>query len=269
LENKIPFELSTTPIGVPSREEILEFMEKFFGYGDLSSPYWFVGLEESCEAKQEDFERRLHTWEALGRETTVDVAKFHYRFSTSAGENLFGRAAHLQKTWSQLIRIFLNATGDSPIDKSAILEYQKKDLARLGKKETCLLELRPLPSPGKNTFLYSECYPDIDELQSREIYENFVTPLRIKKFRELLIWNKPRVVVFYAFGEKNNWEQIVSPCRFDEKVIGGRRCYIGRGSNGILFIISQHPNTRGVTNEYFDEIGKVIKRELQAHPEND
>lgn len=63
-------------------------MSSFFGYGNLSSPYWFIGKEEGGGASLEENFQRILVWEKLGKSSTVDSIQYHQTLGFSESELL-------------------------------------------------------------------------------------------------------------------------------------------------------------------------------------
>ena len=86
------------------------FCEQFYGYGDLSAPVWFIGMEEGGGATHQEVIHRLSAWHELGRPPTAEVHDFHARIDLGNHFDLNG-PVESQSTWRQLIRTMLVGTG--------------------------------------------------------------------------------------------------------------------------------------------------------------
>jgi hypothetical protein len=58
-----------------------------------------------------------------------------------------------------------------------------------------------------------------------------------------------------------SWWKWIAGVEFEEKLIVGDRIYIGKNKQTV-FAIVRHPVARGVKNEYFHQVGKIIDRDL-------
>lgn len=56
---------------------LTEFMNKFYGYGNFATPYWFIGMEEGGGDSFEEVAQRLTVWKQRGRRELEDVADYH------------------------------------------------------------------------------------------------------------------------------------------------------------------------------------------------
>lgn len=120
-------------------DELLEkIVDTFYGYGNYQGNYWFVGMEEAG-GDFNDINNRINIWSNRGKQEIEDIAEYHIAMETWD--------ARIQPTWKGLIRIILSAKGRENIDREDVRKYQINELGRKY-KETCLLELLPLPSPS-------------------------------------------------------------------------------------------------------------------------
>jgi len=229
-------------------EQLLEaFISGFYGYGNYQAPYWFVGMEEGGGNTYSEVTKRLEVWNGRRRKELEDVAEYHRAMDMSC---LFDDRPKLQSTWKQLIRIALTAKGQT-CNVETIRDYQ---MNKLGTKdgENCLLELLPLPSPNIVTWLYGE-HSALPYLVDRETYQRYIMSSRIAHLQERMRHHQPKAVIFYGLKYLANWEKI-SGVKFQEKSEG----IAFQSNEQTLFIVVKHPVSRGVTNEYFQQTGKLI-----------
>lgn len=117
---------------------------------DTASSKGIIGL--SVWKKAESVLKILITGSILGQTgdsmKREDVAKYHEAIGVT---NLFSKGARLQNTCQQLIRILLAATGQK-FNIDDVRNYQINELGR-SDKNTCLLELLPLPSPSSQDWI--------------------------------------------------------------------------------------------------------------------
>lgn len=225
-----------------------EFIYKFYGFGDIRAKFWFIGMEEGGGSTKEEFENRIGAWVRLGKKTLVDVAKYHEIIGVN---RFFVEPVKLQSTWNKLIRIYLSSQG-LQITTEDVRQYQKNHLGRRD-QNTSLLELLPLASPSVNQWRYSS-WTDHPLLKSRDNYREIILPSRIKNLRWLIEENNPSVVVFYGQSNEEYWEKVVSaPLKFDRNM---DIKYLSRKDT--LYVSIKHPVYKGLTNEYFHQIGRWI-----------
>lgn len=184
---------------------LLEFANTFYGYGDLSAPLWFIGMEEAGGDK-ETVQRRLDTWAARGRRQVEDLADYHEAIGVS---NLTSKkSVRLQSTWAKLIYFQLAAEG-SVSEREMVRKFQSSTWGREASR-TCLLELMPLPKRSAASWEYDE-WTDVPELWSRELYFAHFAAMRAQGLKNLFQEYKPKVVVFYGKGHvfSCHWPWIV------------------------------------------------------------
>lgn len=232
-----------------------DFAETFFGYGDYNAPYWFVGMEEGGGKHFEDVEKRLSVWQQQRRELE-DVAEFHRAIGFA---RLFDEKPILQPTWNKLIRILLSAEGQD-VQTERVREYQRDSLGRVSGEKNCLIELLPLPSPGIQKWMYKD-HSALPQLKSREEYKEYYKDMRVKHIRDRIDQYRPRVVVFYSTTKEymEQWKYIAGvPLSPSET---GKTPYIAR-RDGTVFVVTSYPTTKGLSNEYFHGVGRLIAEEL-------
>ena len=221
-----------------------EFASRFFGYGNLDAPLWFIGKEEGGWETAREMQQRLRAWKNMGQKEVVCSLQFHRK----AGIHKYHSAKKIeeierQKTWCCLIRIILFAKGEL-CTKHAILDYQSK---KLGEKtgESCLLDLR-LPK-----LLEQKLKGDLTKIVEG----------RARWIREQIKLRRPRAVVFYSMHKKfmKYWSEI-SGVSTDDFTVKSPQYRIAR-KNGTSFIMMQHP-AQGVSHELLYEIGRLIKGKL-------
>jgi hypothetical protein len=233
-------------------DELLEKrVDTFYGYGNYQGNYWFIGMEEAGGDFKEN-NNRINIWSSRGKQELEDIAEYH--IAMGAGE-LFQVGAAIQPTWNKLIRIVLSAKGIENIDAEDVRKYQINELGRKN-KETCLLELLPLPSPSLTHWIYSQ-HSRLPFLSNRIDYENYCVEKRINSISYKIKQYQPSSVVFYGILYEYSWRKIADV----EFSLTPEGFFIGRNSQTV-FVIAKHPIAFGVTNEYFHNIGKSIATKL-------
>jgi hypothetical protein len=222
-------------------ELVVAYMQQFFGYGDLSSPLWFVGMEEGVG--KESLEDRLRAWDKLGRTETTDIRESHRLIDEKRWFD--GAFPEIQRTWRRLIIIAQGYYG-LPTSKEAIRKYQKD---RLVTKEA-VLELMPLPHKTLASWDHDHLYPD------KSSYRATIAPLRIAWYKEKLEAMRPKAVVFHGTTPPypEYWFAIAgSP--FQPKDGWSFR----KVGNTVFVICAQ---ARGLSDGYFREIGTFLRTEF-------
>jgi hypothetical protein len=226
-----------------------DFMEKFVGYGNFSAPYWYVGMEEGGDSTDESLTRRLSVWQKRGRSSLEDLREYHL---CTGLEEFFGPSAKLQTTWKQLIRITFSAEA-RPCDPEEMREYQAQKLGRRH-GETALLELYPLPATSLSHWPYGSL-SDLPLLRDRKTYHRDLASMRIQLIQRLVDEHQPRFVVMYGTTYRKLWERIHGG-RLDQ--YRGLGVYRGKRGHTELILV-KHPAAKGVTNEYFESVGRCLR----------
>ena len=167
----------------------------------------------------------------------------------------FKQHSKIQTTWGGLIRILLAVMGHLPTTDQ-IREYQRDCLGRAA-GETCLLELLPLPSPSTSHWLYGD-YSQLPYLVDRPAYAQALRSGRIEHLQQRISQYHPKVVLFYGYVYRKFWQEIA---KVDFLPAAEKDFYIAcSGSN--VFVITKHPATTGLRNDYFHRVGTAIASEL-------
>lgn len=202
--------------------ELLEaYMKKFYGYGNFSAPYWFIGKEEACNGTAEDINNRINKWQERGCKTLEDVRD--YSIALGITNHFTTPKIDPQRTWQGIIKVVQAANGRKLVAegmseeekqkrKADLKIYQQYKLARLENSETCLMELLPLPSPSSGTHNYSSFrgLEKLGYLKSKKVYREEVSVYRKNFIKEAIARYQPPVVVFYGQDSwfKDKWEYI-------------------------------------------------------------
>ncbi len=247
---------------------LIDFMNGYFGHGELAADYWFIGMESGGGRSEREVGERLQRWHELGQGIVVDNLKFHEAVHNEQGEPLnylFEGRVKIQRTWAGLIRILLAAQGQTDLSASAVRAIQSSRWGRDG-ADNCLLELLPLPSPDVKKWYYDQ-WSNLPQLRSREIYRNYLLTERAEKLRQLVKKYNPRCVVFYSTSYLAHWSD-VAEVEFNT-VEPEEICLSKKGkplrarfySNGkSLFVVIYHTTHRGVSTEYFAKVGSIIQQ---------
>jgi hypothetical protein len=227
---------------------INDFIHNFYGYGNLKAKYWFIGMEEGGGNSEEEFNNRIKAWQILGEKALVDVAEYHEIIGIN---RFFKDPVKIQSTWNKLIRIYLSANG-LPHDTNDVRVFQKNLLGR-SEQDTSLMELLPLSSPNSNVWLYPK-WTDFQLLKSRDMYRLKMVPLRLHGLKNLIKENQPSVVVFYGLSNEEYWKKIIPVSLIIEKEKDLKYANV----ENTLFLSIKHPVAKGLTNEYFQQIGEWI-----------
>ncbi|OGU61835.1 MAG: hypothetical protein A2315_13080 [Ignavibacteria bacterium RIFOXYB2_FULL_35_12] len=236
---------------------LINFIEKFYGYGNYKSPIWFVGMEPGAPKERKKIKKFFDVWKDRGELETDNVRESHLEIGIKHYTELFSDNPKYQRTWGSLIKILFYANGKSNFTIDDIKDYQKD---KLGQKNSdhCLIELLPLPSYSTTTWQYSNT--GIKELKDRDTYESYYIPRRIIGLRNRIKTHVPRVVIFYSLKYKMHWERLVDKgfILYDE--IDNRKIWYAELGKTLYLIIAQP--SQGVSNKYLYEVSELVKKHL-------
>lgn len=238
------------------------WLRRRIGYGRLHAPYWFIGMEESCDDAGLEIEARM----AGG--AIEDVFDAHQRLAPLF-DPLFVPPVRLQPTWRPLIATLLTATGHA-YTPAAARAYQANRLGR-SDGETVLAEMLPLPAPGVAHWPYAEVAAHIPQLATRGNYADACMPARVRWIASLVRKARPRFVVAYGwsyrayfrrlFPEQANWAPFV---------VNGRAwaetALVEYGGVVVAAAITPHPVAYGNTNADWIALAQWLAEHMRPPP---
>jgi hypothetical protein len=238
-------------------EKLLKaFADSFYGYGSFAAPYWFIGMEEGGGKQLDEIARRLAAWDERGRYPLEDLRDYHFAVGIT---DHFDGAIKLQRTWAGLIQILSGLLGKR-LTPEEIREYQAHRLGRAS-YDTALIELLALPSPGVGEWPYGR-WSDTPVLKTRTAYAHYYKPRRAADIREMIRRHEPRIACFYGASNREWWNLIAgSGAVFRAHQIGDRSIGVAK-TGGTAYLVADHPNARGVTNEYFWQAGLYVREQF-------
>jgi hypothetical protein len=212
-----------------------EMASRWFGYGPWDAPYWFIGPEPGQARDENDgLGRRIEAWLHFGGGELSDCRAFHERI----GETRWHRERpQLQPCWRRLLVLLMTFLERSS-DKESIRNYQRDEWGRLG-GETCVIELSALAA---NNF---------EVPRDRKLFREE----RIGHIRQRICRHKPEWVVMYGLSEKKHWEQIAGGAFGPENM---------RSLESTIIALTPHPNTRGLTDTHWKNLGERLRCKLRA-----
>lgn len=237
---------------------VAEYMENFFGYGNLTSPYWFIGKEEGGSKTIEGNFKRMETWANSGKTTTVDIINYHRKLGYS--DKILRQ---LQPTWVKIAQV-LQVLERGAVDYESMRDYLFTQFGRMNGNHA-LLELMPLASRSTSYWKYATL-TDIPELANRNVYMQTVAPKRITRLKTLIATHQPKLVLFYSSSPDyiGYWSQIVGDTQWTwiPLIPRHKTGYIQK--NGTLFFITPHPTGFGINRTSFETVGHAIKKLLSS-----
>lgn len=233
-------------------------MSSFFGYGNLSSPYWFIGKEEGGGASLEENFQRILVWEKLGKPSTVDSIQYHQTLGFSESE-----LQKIQPTWTKLIQVLLELEGKNSLDKELRRSYQRHLLGRTD-SDHCVIELMPMASRSTGLWLWKEIFNEYFNLKNRRDYFSKIVPQRRQSIKELIAQHKPKLVMFYStqLDYLPHWREISSVPDFTSEKLSEKFSFYWKKTPDTLYVITPHPTAHGLTVNDFQSIGRFIRQTL-------
>jgi len=236
---------------------LIEFSDKFLGYGNINAPIWFIGMEPSAPNSTELVKKFFDVWVKRGSPDIDDVRDSHLQIDKNHYSELFLGKIKYQKTWGGLIKILFALNGKKDFTTDDVKQYQSDKLGRLN-SDHCLLELLPLPSPNNTAGKLEKLYSNF--INTRKEYEKKYLPSRVLKIKSLIKFKKPKLILFYGFKYLSNFEQI-SGVRFELTRIAKDKKLFYKKADNILYMLIPQPS-QGVTNEYLSKVGEIAKQKI-------
>lgn len=193
-------------------------IENFFGYGNLDSPIWFIGIEDGInpDIGMEFINKRFELTQGIDNHSVIDVIDDMNGVEDHLEWYLCG--SNPQPTFRRIIQILLQYENVNDFSRKKILDFQKGKLGRV-KSNHALLELMPLPNRKSGSWLYKD-YGRIGgyNLKSRSTYLKTVLEYRIGKFQKLIEEKKPKVLVCYSYDDRyiNQWPKLLTHNKLKE-----------------------------------------------------
>jgi hypothetical protein len=231
--------------------ELLEYIQTFLGFGQSRASLWFIGLEQGGGSDLPELRRRLRAWHRLDRAPLIDLEQYH---ALIAEPRWFGEHAKIQPTWGKLVRVTLARQGLVGVNRDQVRHYQAEQLGR-AEGDTVIADLMPLPCPRVGQWPWTSLSHELRELRSRAAYLRAFRGKRVEALRAAVERFRPEVVVF--LGESQDalraWSEIAG--------FGFRATSQGRleaRSTRTRFVVVRHPTAHGVTNAYFEAVGRTL-----------
>lgn len=225
------------------KENELDQLLNFIGYGRIDADIWFVGVEEKATSENEiqsrvNFDQVLDSFEAqemlgVGREEFV--------------RNNFNEAG------AGIAKILLMLGEVIPTEKS-IQEYLDHQLG-LGTGPALIASLFPLPMKQDQTWQYQDSFP---QFVSYDDYINSVKQLRFDLFKELIHFHSPKMVICYG---KAGWP-LFQELFGEYNLADSGEFQLGWDANTVV-ILADDLNSENLADKY-DELIKMIKENSLA-----
>jgi len=230
---------------------LLDYCQKFYGYGSWNSKDWFIGMEEGGKgsASESAIQRRLELWQERGCKDSEIAPEFYEKLGYAT--QWFGSKPKLQSTWRQLIRVLLHSK-KAQVTNDLVRAYQAQKWGRY-ECEAAIFEMFALPVGNSQAWPYPD-FTDAPFLKSRETYTNQLFDFRVNYLREKILCHQPERVIFYGTSYKNRFEKIIQSAFMTTDENGLYKTNFGKTDCFLIF----HPTKKGITNAYFENVGRFI-----------
>lgn len=237
-----------------------EYIQKYFGYGNLSSPYWFIGKEEGGGKDATENIHRIELWRELGSNQTNDMYDFHRKLGFTDHQ-----LSRFQQTWAKLTQLMITVeTGEDFISKDDKRQYLLQSFGRYTTNQA-LLELMPIAarSTSKDRWLGSDVF-QAPEMADRDAYFQLYLPERIKALRNLIHEHRPKMVVFYSsLGNYVKWwSEIAGSTKWIWEQLD-KSLSIAYSGSRTLYVITPHSTRPGIKGKDFYSIGLRVRELLK------
>lgn len=241
--------ISQSPHGDNFEILVQKRIKNFFGYGNLNSDVWFVGMEEGFDSSMELLRERFKT---TSDKVVCDIVE---NMQTSPDHlRWFADSAPTQKTYRPLIFIHLYLkTGKEP----TLEEIRQFQINSFGRKtaDHATLELMPLPSKSikESDWLYGDF--NIEGLSSRKEYLETYKSKQVHKLQELIHQHRPKLVLFYSRTYLPDWQQIAG-VPFVEVI--PKKLHIAKDHDTVYAVVP-HATSFGMSKNDWLTIAEQIK----------
>ncbi len=231
---------------------LLDFNNRFLGYGSLDSDFWLIGPEQGGGENVEEVYRRASVWSEREKRETEDLHDYHAALR-------FDWTQKIQPTWGGLIKVILSFKGKS-IDPGSVMEFQRNELGRAD-GENCVLDVCPFPSRSNSDWGLAGL--GLGSLSTRERYEADCVPDRCILFGEKIAHYKPGLVLFYGSKQRSQWEQISD--RPFSKSPQLDALSLARNKDTLFALMPSPPQGlrflrgTGAVNQFLADVGKVLR----------
>lgn len=242
-----------SPFGDAFSLLVQDRIKTFWGYGNLESDIWLVGMEEGYgESVDETLIKRL---KATANGSVFDIVE-DMSFDP-AHMKWFKIGAATQKTYRKFVFFLLYLQLGRAPRVEEVREYQIKKFGRKS-SDHAILELMPLPckSTKKAVWIY-EAF-GMQGLSSRKEYLKTYMPGRIEALRELIQQHKPQLVIFYSFSYRKYWDLVIQKPLTE---LIPKNLSVAK-DDSIIYAVVPHPTAWGRSNNDWVKIAEAIRSYL-------
>jgi hypothetical protein len=244
-----------------NKELLTKFSNTFLGYGNCKASIWFIGMEPGAPECIELVKKFFDVWVKRGSPAFDDVRESHLQIGEKHYSELFLEKIKYQRTWDGLIKFLFPLDGEKDFTADKVKKYQSE---KLGRKDSnhCVIELLPLPTPNNTRASWERFYSNF--INSRKEYEKEYLPKRILMIKSQIKSNKPKLILFYGFKYRCNFEQICG-VNFELKQFAKGKKLFYKEIDKTLYMLIPHPS-RGVANKYLWKVAEFAKQKISLKP---
>ncbi len=212
----------------------IEMDRRFFGYGNWTAPYWFIGPEQGRgPGESEGHEQRVEAWIASGRPELCDCRDYHEKILAPQWHR---QDARLQPTWKSLILCLLTVMNHQA-DNVHLRNYQRSRWGMSDRPETCVIDLSGLASRSLSGLL-----------NNRAFIEG-----RVEVIRQRIQEHDPKLILMYGLTCRKHWSEIARlELEVDEPV----------KREGHVYAVAPHPVSFGRKRSDWVELGQRCRELL-------
>jgi hypothetical protein len=207
---------------------------RWFGYGQWSAEYWFVGMEPGGS----DEDATYDSWLRLGGGELIDCKAHHLACGCVKWHVGFRRRT--QATWRRLIQVQLAFEG-KPTDLDAVWQLQRGSFGAAN-GNTALVELSALHARS------------LKEKVDRKAH----LQERISRISTQLKHHRPKFALFYGLGNREHYERVTGVAFGEDNI-----CWLG----DTLCVLTPGPTARFPTAcskpEYWIHWGAAMRKLIE------
>jgi hypothetical protein len=257
------------------------YLNNFFGYGNWQSNFWFIGMEEGGGHSENLVINKINSFFLNHKSHLALVDNYDFQITCVGqpwneeaikflGPRPNNKPVKLQSYWAKKIKILLHCHGQNT-DNESIRNFQANNWGRINLEQMqhAIIELLPLPSPGTDDWFYDEWTAHFTgahcpQLENRIFYKEHIINDRISLLIHKINQFNPRVIVLSGYSYNDYYNTISGTNDWEILNFNNFNCAFTK-VNYTLFVKVLAPNTRGLTNEYWNLVSNEISERLINH----
>jgi hypothetical protein len=220
----------------------------FWGYGSFKAPTWFAGMEEGLGPETELEER----FRVSDGKATIDIRRNMARIPHAMRWFQPPRPP-IQPNWKYPLALCLFLRNGRPPTPEEIRAYQLDMLGDVNRKDSCVIELMPLPARSSR----DEDWQYSKHVGSRRKYLEKYKPERVRQLRTLIGTHRPRLVIFHAMTYLSDWTDVIGAGLHQ---ITRQMYFAAAGST--TFCVIPNANSRGMSYDRLYEFAERVRPQV-------